>query len=406
MDSLIAAAGRALAQGDVLGALNRVALREDPPALALRGIAMAQLGDLARARELLRSAARGFGANEKLAQARCIVAEAEVALAMRDLTWSPGALESAIQTLNAHRDKVNALHARLIAIRRLLLIGKLEQAKRALADVDAGDMPPSLVAIAELTTADLSLRSVRVRAARLALDRAYEAARQAKISPLLAEVEQARAAIDQPAAKQVRSGSERTLRFEEVETLLTSGELIIDAGRRAIRSDVHLISLARRPVLFALARALGEAWPYDVDRTTLIERAFETSRPNPSHRSRLRVEMGRLRKAFLPIGRVEATPRGFVLHVHSGKRVSVLLPLIDDPRALLVALLSDGEQWSTSALSLATGTSQRTVQRALTELEAAGRVHFVGRTRSRRWLSAPLGGFATTLLLPPTLLTD
>jgi len=403
MDSLIAAAARALAQGDVLGALKRVALRDDPPALALRGIAMAQVGDHPRARELLRGAARGFGANEKLARARCVVAEAEVALAMRDLTWSPGALESAIQTLNAHQDKINALHAQLIAIRRLLLIGKLEQAERALTNVDTHDMPPSLVAIAELTTADLSLRSVRIRAARLALDRAYEAARRAKILPLLAEVEQARATIEQPVAKQVRSGSERTLRFEEIETLLTSGDLIIDAGRRTLRSDVHLISLARRPVLFALARALGEAWPHDVDRTTLIERAFGTNRPNPSYRSRLRVEMGRLRKTLLPIGRVEATPRGFVLQAHSTKAVSVLLPLIDDPRALLVALLSDGEGWSTSALALAMATSQRTVQRALVELEAAGRVHSVGRTRSRRWLSAPLSGFATTLLLPATL---
>jgi hypothetical protein len=61
MDSLITAAAQALTAGDPLGALNRVALRDDAPALALRGIAMAQLGDLPRAKQLLRNAARAFG---------------------------------------------------------------------------------------------------------------------------------------------------------------------------------------------------------------------------------------------------------------------------------------------------------------------------------------------------------
>src|SRR5882757_5307741 len=144
MDSLIAAAARALVVGDVLGALKRVGLRDDPPALALRGIAMAQLGEHSRARELLRRAARAFGSHEGLARARCVVAEAEVALAMRDLGGSPRALAAASATLEAHADHGNALQARLIAARRLLLIGRLDDAAATLALLDTRGLAPSL----------------------------------------------------------------------------------------------------------------------------------------------------------------------------------------------------------------------------------------------------------------------
>lgn len=147
MDSLIAASARALAAGDALGALKRVALRDDPPALALRGIAMAQLGEHPRARELLRRAARGFGAHEELARARCVVAEAEVALAVRDLGSSPRLLAAALATLEAHADHANALQARLIATRRLLLLGRLDEAEAALARLNARGLPPSLAAV-------------------------------------------------------------------------------------------------------------------------------------------------------------------------------------------------------------------------------------------------------------------
>ena len=132
MDSLITAAARALAAGDPLAALKRVALRDDPPALALRGIAMAQLGEHARARELLRRAARGFGGQEELSSARCVVAEAEVALAMRDLGGSPRPLAAAAAALDARADLANALQARLIAARRLLLLGRLDETSAAL----------------------------------------------------------------------------------------------------------------------------------------------------------------------------------------------------------------------------------------------------------------------------------
>src|SRR5450432_751723 len=162
MDSLIAAAARALAAGDALGALKRVALRGDPAALALRGIAMAQFGEHWRARDLLRRAARGFGAHEELARARCVVAEAEVALAMRDLGGSPRSLVAASATLEARGDRANALQARLIAARRLLLLGRLDKAAAALGRLDGNGLPPALAAVAELTAAELSMRSLRI----------------------------------------------------------------------------------------------------------------------------------------------------------------------------------------------------------------------------------------------------
>lgn len=447
MDSLISAAAQALAVGDVLGALNRVSLRDDPPALALRGIAMAQLGEHPRARELLRRAARGFGAHEELARARCVVAEAEVALAMRDLRGSPRMLTAAAAALEARADHANALHARLIAVRRLLLLGRIDEAASALARLDARGLPPSLLAVAELAAAEVALRSLHTASAKAALARAHEAAERARVPALLAEVAEARAALDRPAARRVRAGHDQPLRLDEVEALLATGALVIDACRRGLRARDTWRPLARRPVLFALARALAEAWPGDVDRNALIERAFGARRPNESHRARLRVEIGRLRALAAPLARIEASERGFVLigissarsaakqfgpgggpaalagissarstprHFAPGdsakagtlrdeREVVLLVPPIDGDQASLLALLADGAAWSTSALALALGASQRTIQRALVELESAERVRSIGRARAQRWLSPPLAGFTTNLLLPAAL---
>jgi hypothetical protein len=403
MDSLIAAAARALATGDALGALKRVALRDDPPSLALRGIAMAQLGEHPRARELLKRAARGFGTHEELARARCIVAEAEVALAMRDFARSPRTLMLAVEMLDAHGDCANAMQARLIALRRLLLIGHLDEAENALARLDAHRMPPSLAAVAELAAAELALRSLRIGKARDALARAHEAADRARVPALLAEVAEVRSALDRPAARRRSAGGEQALRLDEVAALLASGALVVDACRRGLRVGAAWQSLARRPVLFALALALAEAWPDDVDRETLIACAFNTRRPNETHRARLRVEIGRLRALVIEMARVEATPGGFVLKPLDQRDVVVLAPPIDGDQASLVALLADGAAWATSALALALGASQRTVQRALVELESAGRVRSIGQARARRWLAPPLAGFTTILLLPTSL---
>jgi hypothetical protein len=403
MDSLVSAAARALSAGDALGALKRIALRDDPPALALRGIAMAQLGQYPRARKLLRRAARGFGAHEELARARCVVAEAEVALAMRDLGGSPRPRQTAAATLDAHADRANALQARLIAARRLVLLGRLHEAAAALARCDARGLPASLAVVAELTAAEVALRSLRTGPAQAALARAHAAAERAGVPALLAEVTEARAALERPAARRLFAGGEQLLRLDEVAALLASGALVVDACRRGLRAGDAWQPLARRPVLFALARALAEAWPGDVDRQALIACAFRTRRPDESHRARLRVEIGRLRRFLAALAGINATARGFALSPRGARDVVVLAPPIDGDQASLLALLSDGEAWSTSALALALGASQRTIQRALLELEAAGRVRSIGRARARRWLSPPLAGFTTILLLPAAL---
>ena len=403
MDSVVASAARALAAGDPLGALKHVALRDDPPALALRGIAMAQLGDCDRARKLLRRAARGFGPRERLAQARCQVAEAEVALAARDLSGPVRALDAAAQALDALGDRANALYARLVGARRQLLVGKLAAAEQTLAAVDVAGAPLALAARAELTRAELALRRVRVREAAGALSRAHAAALASGIPALVAEVGRARQTLSVPSARLIRAGVARPVRLDEVEALFVSGDLVVDACRRAVRGPARSVPLAGRPVLFALVGALAEAWPADVPRDRLIERAFEARAANESHRARLRVELGRLRAALRPLARIEATRRGFALVPSGGRAVAVLAPPIDGPAGAILALLEGGESWSTSALACALGSSQRTVQRALRQLEEGAAVRTVGRGRSRRWLAPALGGFATTLLLPGAL---
>ena len=406
MDSLITAAAHALALGDTLGALKRVALRNDAPALALRGIAMAQLGDFDRARTLLRKAAREFGARETVARARCVVAEAEVALVSRDLGWPTQALDDARATLGAHGDRVNAAHAHYLQARRQLLLGQLDDAERTLAGLDPAHLPPALTAVHELIVANIAMRRVRASAARSALARAERAARRSGIHALLAEIESAAAALDAPAAQSTARGERRVLRLDQVEALFASPALIVDACRHAVRNSHEAIGLARRPVLFALARALGEAWPGDVPRETLVAKAFRGKRADESYRARLRVEIGRLRKALRPLAGVNATPGGFVLVPHRDADVVVLDNPVDTQHSDVLALLADGEWWSSSALALALGTGQRTMQRSLDALAAAGKVQSFGRGRARRWTTPPLPGFATTLLLPAPLPGD
>jgi hypothetical protein len=400
MDPLITAAARALATGDPLGALNRIALREDASALALRGIAMAQLGDLKRARVLVRSAGRTFGSKEPMARARCVVAEAEIALASRDLTWPTKALAAAVQVLESHSDFKNAAHAHLLEARRLLLIGRLDDAEGKLAQLDAPSLAPALRAIHELTVAGISMRRVRAQLAKAALARAEEAARWARIPALSAEVEQALDILDTPAARMIAQGEERPLLLEDVEVLLASDALVIDACRNLVRLDNVLVPLATRPVLFALARALGEAWPGDASRDILLVRAFGARQEDESHRARLRVEIGRLRNLLRPVAGVSATKRGFVLAPRKQRAIVILARPVEEEHAAVLAFLADGEAWSSSALALALNTSQRTVQRALDALGVSGKVQPVGDGRGRRWTTPPLPGFATTLLLP------
>lgn len=406
MDSLITAAARALAAGDPIGALNRVALRDDAPALALRGIAMAQLGDFVRAKALVRRAARAFGAKEAVSRARCVVAEAEIALAARDLGWPEKALDLARATLEEHGDRVNAAHARYLEVRRLLLIGRLDEAERTLAKLDPAPFPPALRAAHELVVAGIAMRRLRTKAARAALTRGLRAAHHARIPALTAEVESASLLLDTPAARLIARGEERPLLLAEVEALQASKALVVDACRNVVRDPRKAVSLARRPVLFALARALAEAWPADASRDMLVARAFRAKHADESHRARLRVEIGRLRAMLRALAGVSATTRGFALVPRRGREVVVVARPVEEQHAAVLAFLTDGEAWSSSALALALGASQRTVQRALDSLAAASKIQSFGRGRARRWMTPPVPGFTTTLLLPAALPID
>ena len=406
MDSLITAAARALAAGDPLGALKRVALRDDAPALALRGVAMAQLGDLVRARALLRSAARKFGPKAVVARARCVVAEAEIALVSRDLGFPARTLDAARATLEAHGDRVNAAHARYLEVRRFVLIGRLAEAEAALADLDSSLFPPALRTAHELVVAGLAMRRLRIKTARAALARAELAAGAARIPALAAEVETATRAVNTPAARLIVSGAERPLLLDDVEALMASNAFIVDACRLVVREAGNVVSFATRPVLFAIVRSLGEAWPKDVPRDTLIARAFGSKFVDESHRARLRVEVGRLRSKLRAVARLSATKRGFALTPLHAREVVVLTRPVEDEHAAVLAFLADGESWSSSALAVALQTSQRTVQRALDSLVAAGKVHTFGRGRARRWITPPVPEFTTTLLLPAPLPID
>ncbi len=406
MDSLITAAARALAAGDPLGALSRVALRDDAPALALRGIAMAQLGEFARAKELLRKASHSFSPKEFVARARCVVAEAEIALASRDLGWPAKALSTARATLEAHGDRINAAHARYLEVRRLVLIGRLDEAEHMLADFDPTPFPPALRAVHELVVSGIAIRRLRAKDARAALARAECSARQAGIAALTAEVESVFQILQTPAARLIARGEERPLLLEEVEAFLASSSLVIDACRNVVRDAHAVISLTTRPVLFALARTLGEAFPGDVPRDVLVARAFGSKFVDESHRVRLRVEIGRLRRLVRELVDLKATQRGFALAPHGAREVVVLARPVEDEHGSVLAFLADGESWSSSALALALGTSQRSVQRALDSLAAAGKVQSFGQARARRWISPPVPGFTTTLLLPAPLPID
>jgi hypothetical protein len=301
---------------------------------------------------------------------------------------------------------VNAAHARYLEVRRLLLIGRLDDAERRLAALDPAPFPPALRTAHELVVAGIAMRRLRAKAARAALARAERAARDARIPALTAEVEGASRALNAPAARLISHGAERPLRLEEVEALQASNALIVDACRHVVRDPGAAVSLARRPVLFALARVLGEAWPDDVPRDVLLARAFGAKLADQSHRARLRVEIGRLRTLLRTLAAVSATKRGFVLAPRHEREVVVLARPVEERHAAVLAFLADGESWSSSALALALGASQRSLQRALDALAAAGKVQSFGRGRARRWMTPLVPGFTTALLLPAPLPSD
>lgn len=406
MDSLINAAAQCLLKGDPFGALNWVALRDDPPALALRGIAMARLGDTVRATGLLRRAARGFGVKHAVARARCVVAEAEIALVSRELNWPAERLQSARTTLEQHGDPLNASYAGLLDARRLLLVGHLDAADAKIRTVDIKRFPPSLVCMQRLTAASIALRQWQIARARTELAQAQDAAHTAQIAALDAEVAKVARLFTSPAAQLIAKEGERMVLLEEVANIWTSGVLAVDGCRYQLTHQNRRLSLASRPVLFQLLSALSQAWPNSASRATLIAHVFRTSAGDDSHRARLRVEIGRLRAEISEFADIVATPKGFRLVPTCTDEVVVLLPPVEEKAAPILALLADGESWSSSALALALETSPRTVQRALETLAERGKVKAFGRGRSRRWTSVESPGFTTLLLLPGPLPTD
>jgi hypothetical protein len=341
-----------------------------------------------------------------VARARSIVAEAEIAFVSRDLGWPAKALDAARAMLEAHGDQVNAAHARHLEVRRLLLLGRLDEAERTLAALDPALLPPASQAVHALIVAGIALRRLQTKTARAALMRAERAARDARIPALIAEVENAARVLDEPAARLISNGHERSLLLEEVEALQGSTALTVDACRHVVRDAGSVVSLATRPVLFAIARALAEAWPADVSRDTLVARAFGGKHADESHRARLRVEVGRLRTILRALATVSATERGFALSPRRARDVIVLARPVEEKHAAVLAFLADGESWSSSALALALGASQRSVQRALDALALAGKVQSFGRGRARRWMTPPMPGLTTTLLLPAPLPGD
>jgi hypothetical protein len=399
MESAVSTAARALSVGDPLLALKHVALRTDPPALALRGIALAQLGELPQAQQLLRRAAQAFGDAEPLARARCVVAQAEVALALRDFRGAARGLDDAVQLLARRGDAANAAFARLVQARTLVLVGKVDAAERVLARLTLGQAPPRLVALASLIAADVAIKQVRATRADRALELAERAAKSARIPALQAEVQSARQRFTAPLARLVREGEERPVTLGEIEPLLASGTLVVDGCRREARQGSRVVSLVTRPILLELLLALAAKAPGEVPRGELIAHVFGARRSNESHRARLRVEVGRLRKLLARLAELVATDDGFALRPGAGRSVALLLPLGVDEVSELWALLRGGEAWATSALSTALGKSQRSVQRALAVLEAEGRVRASGDGRARRWVASAGAGFATTLLL-------
>jgi hypothetical protein len=341
-----------------------------------------------------------------MARARCVVAEAEIALVSRNLAWPAKALAAARATLEAHGDFVNVAHAWHLEVRRLLLIGHLDEAERTLGKLDPAALPAASRAAYELAVAGISMRRLRTHTARAALVRAEQAARLAGIPALLAEVQGASLVLNTPAARRIGRGEDRLLRLEEVEALLASKALVVDACRYVVRDGCTSVSLARRPTLFRIASALGAAWPEDVSRDALVARAFRAKRADESQRARLRVEVGRLRVALRTLAGVTATKRGFVLVPCHAREVVMLAPPVEVKHAAVLACLADGESWSSSALAAAIGASQRTTQRALESLAAAGKIQSFGRGRGRRWTTPTVLGFTTILLLPAFLPID
>lgn len=398
MDPVLRSALQALRTGDALAVLQRTALREDGAALVLRGIACAQLGDLARSAALLRRALAALGRGDRVWRIGCLAAAGDVALAERDLPRAGRLLDRAERSLR-RGDGADLAHVRLLQARRALLLGRVDVAATTLATLRALRATLPTQALAAALAGEIALRRRRPHDATAAFAAAHAVAVRTGLGNLVAEIERASAVLGQPAARLARRAVDAACTLAELHALGDDGALVVDGCQRVVRSGRHTVVLRRRPVLWTLLQALATAAPDGVSREALIAVAFAGRRADESHRARLRVEMARLRALLRPFASVQATPHGFQLLPHA-TTVHVLVPPVDSPAAAALALLADGCAWSTASLALALGSSQRTLQRALADLHTAGQVERRGRGRQQRWAIAPLLPFATCMLLP------
>ena len=399
METPLAAAARALSLGDALSALKWLGRRTDAQSRAMRGAALSQLGEFASARAQLRAALRTLGATDGLLRARCLAAEAEIALALGDLRWSAEPVVRAVAELQAAGDARNAAYLQLVAARAALRLGRPADAERLLRHAELAPAAPLERTFAELVRVELAAKRSDPALLTSALAIAGAAADRAAIPALISEVARIRDHYEGPTAVISSRGKARTASFCEVCALGRSEDVVIDGGGREVRASGTRVSFARRPVLFEVLRVLAEAWPEAVPRDALIARAFGARRPNESHRIRLRVEIGRLRRVMRPLLGVIAAGPGYALSATS--EVVLVLPLEESPASRLLSLMHGGEAWRASSLALALDVSERTVQRSLGELESAGKVGPTGNGRGRRWVR--LFVIPTDLLLPPRL---
>jgi tetratricopeptide (TPR) repeat protein len=393
----LTAAARALSLGDALSALKWLGRRTDAPARAMRGAALSQLGAFVSAKAQLRAALRALGPESGLLRARCLAAQAEIALALGDLRWSAEPVARAVAELEAAGDARNAAYLRLVAARAALRLGRPADAERLLRPATFAPVAPLDRTLAELVRVELAAKRGDPDLLKSALASAGAAAERAAIPALVSEVARIRDRYEGPAAVITSRGKARTASFCEVCALGRSAGVVIDGGAREVRSSGDGVPFARRPVLFDVLRVLAEAWPGAVPREALIARVFGARRPNESHRIRLRVEIGRLRKVVRPrLGVVSEGP-GYALS--AAGEVVLVMPLEESPASRLLSLMHGGEGWSASSLALALDVSERTIQRSLGELQRAGKVGPTGNGRGRRWVR--LFEIPTDLLLPP-----
>jgi hypothetical protein len=388
-------AGRALGRGDPLRALGLVGRTDSALALTVRGVAYAQLGDLELAREsLLRAVSLS---DEPRTRARARAALVEIALSTGDPAAAARAAKASAEELDAIGDERNAAMQRLVLARAEVLLGRLGEARRVVEQVLSTDVAPDVRAVASLAEAEIAIRALAATEAREALARARLALEHAPHPLLARELLAIERELSLPVARTWRAGVSRSADLFTIEGVSRGEVLLVDACRRVVVAGRATIPLGRRPILFALLHALARVWPESVPRDVLIFHAFQARRVNASHRARLRVEIGRLRRVLDGLAaEPTATRAGYALS--SERDVVTLLPPSDDEAARVALLLGDGASWSAQGLAEHAGISKRTAQRALGALVESGAAFRMRQGKSFRY-TRPGAPIASRMLL-------